>query len=37
MRLILDLQNEIKIKLLKILQKLAESEPKACPKHQRER
>ena len=25
------------IKLLKILQELAESEPKACPKHQRER
>ena len=29
--------NLLKIKLAKILQDLAESEPKACPKHQRER
>ena len=29
--------NLLKIKLAKILQELAKSEPKACPKHQRER
>ena len=33
----IDLKVKLQIKLVKILQELAESEPKACPKHQRER